>query len=293
MQAIGGPLHATGAADREPIKVAGHYAGYHAGATAAFRDPARPQAFGHRRAGRRLDRHLDLPLPGWLPGSTHDSTVGRRVQRRRARARVAGATARRFWHVSHAPTASSTLSVRATECLGCCAGSDARTCSRTRTSSPGRGLAQVSEPGSTKRSRRISPKSARPMRSPRRRPPDYLAGAVMTVRDVLKDPQLESRDWWHRIAHWHGSELPYPGFPFRMSESHPPRPKRSPRLGEHSRVVLDLTPPDPLEDASAIRCRRAPSARCICRWKGFAWRRSRSSGLDRTWRSSLASGARM
>ena len=31
MQAIGGPLHATGAADREPIKVAGHYAGYHAG----------------------------------------------------------------------------------------------------------------------------------------------------------------------------------------------------------------------------------------------------------------------
>jgi len=74
-----------------------------------------------------------------------------------------------------------------------------------------------------------------------------LAGAVMTTADVLDDPQLAARDWWHRITHWHGTALPYPGFPFRMSESQPSRPRRSPRLGEHSRVVLDLTPPDPIE----------------------------------------------
>ena len=104
-----------------------------------------------------------------------------------------------------------------------------------------------------------------------------LAGAVMTVADVLEDPQLASRDWWHEITHWHGKPLPYPGFPFRMSESQPERPKRSPRLGEHSRVVLDMTPPDPLED-QRHPLPEGPSSSCICPWKASAWRRSRWSG---------------
>ena len=69
-----------------------------------------------------------------------------------------------------------------------------------------------------------------------------LAGALMTVADLLEDPQLAARDWWHEITHWHGTELKYPGFPFRMYGSPPERSLRAPHLGEHARAVLDLAP---------------------------------------------------
>ncbi len=247
MQAIGGPLHATGAADREPIKVAGHYSGYHAGATAAFAILlALKRVAGDELAG------------DWIDISIYRCQVGCRDRRtiQLVAAEYSGVApgralpTRRMVGFGMYPCADGFVNI---------VGSGNRMPKLMRWIGredllededflagprPGSGFgAKVDEAVEAhladlgKVDAVASAQAA-----------GLLAGAVMTVQDVLKDPQLESRDWWHHITHWHGTELPYPGFPFRMSESHPPRPKRSPRLGEHSRVVLDLTPPDPLED---------------------------------------------
>ncbi len=247
MQAIGGPLHATGAADREPIKVAGHYASYHCGATAAFaimlalRRAAADEQAGdwidismyRCQAGCRDRRTIQLvsaEYSGFAPGRAHPTRrqvgfgmypcadgfvnlmgAGNRLPR--LLRWVGRADLLEDEDYLAGPRPGSGFGARVDEAV------EAYLAERNKVDV----VAEAQAAG-------------------------LLAGAVMTVADVLDDPQLAARDWWHRITHWHGAELPYPGFPFRLSESPPPTPRRSPRQGEHSRVVLDLTPPDPLED---------------------------------------------
>ena len=247
MQAIGGPLHATGAADREPIKVAGHYASYHAGATAALAILlALRRAAPSQQAGdwidisiyrcqvscrdRRTIHLVAAEYSGVAPSRAHPTRrqVGFGIYPcADGFVNVMGAGTRlpRLLHwigredllededYIAGPRSGSGFGQRVDEAV------EAYLADRRKIDA----VAEAQDSG-------------------------LLAGAVMTVADVLEDPQLADRSWWHRITHWHGDELPYPGFPFRLSGSQPPTPRRSPRLGEHSRVVLDITPPDPLED---------------------------------------------
>ncbi len=246
MQAIGGPLHATGAADREPIKMAGHYANYHAGATAAF------------AIMLALKRVADDPLAGdWIDISIYRCQAGCRDRRTiqllaaeysgvaPGRAKPAGKRvgfgiypcADGFVNIMGAGT----RLPRLLKWVGRADLLEEEDYLAGPRSGSGFG-ARVDDAVETyladKRKVELVGEAQEA---------GLLAGAVMTVADVMDDPQLEARDWWHHITHWHGTSLPYPGFPFRMSESPPSPPKRSPRLGEHSRVVLDLTPPDPIE----------------------------------------------
>ena len=247
MQAIGGPLHATGAADREPIKLAGHYASYHAGATAAF---------AILLALKRVES--DAQAGDWIDISIYRCQVACRDRRtiQLVAAEYSGIAPgraqprRRQVGFGMYPCADGFVNIVGT-------GSRMPRMMRwigredllededfLRGPRPGSGFgARVDEAVESYLSGMNKIDAVAEAQSNR-----LLAGAVMTVADVLDDPQLAARDWWHQIAHWHGTALPYPGFPFRMSESQPPRPKRSPRLGEHSRVVLDFTPPDPIED---------------------------------------------
>ncbi len=247
LQAIGGPLHATGAADREPIKMAGHYANYHAGATAAF-----AILLALRRA------ESDGQAGDWIDISIYRCQVGCRDRRtiQLVAAEYSGVSPGRAHQTRRQvgfgiyPCADGFVNImgagtrlpRLLEWIG----RDDLLEDESFLSGP--------RPGSGFGAK-VDGAVEEYLSSVRKidavveaQAAGLLAGAVMTVADVLDDPQLASRDWWHRIAHWHGDELPYPGFPFRMSESVPEPPKRSPRLGEHSRVVMDLTPPDPLED---------------------------------------------
>jgi len=247
MQAIGGPLHATGAADREPIKVAGHYASYHAGAMAAF---------AILLALKRIEQ--DRLAGDWIDISIYRCQVGCRDRRtiQLVAAEYSGVSpgralpTRRLVGFGMYPCADGFVNIvgagnRMPRLMRWVGREDLlEDPDYLAGPRPGSGFgARVDEAveahlaGMGKVEAVASAQEA-----------GLLAGAVMTIADVLADPQLASRDWWHEIAHWHGNPLPYPGFPFRMSESQPPRPRRSPRLGEHSRVVLDLTPPDPLED---------------------------------------------
>ncbi len=247
MQAIGGPLHATGAADREPIKLAGHYASYHAGATAAF-----AILLAHKRVStdRMAGDWIDISLYRCQAGCRDRRTIqllaaeysgvapGRAIPERRLVGFGIYPCADGFVNIMGAGNRLPRL-VRWIGREDLLEDDDYLSGPR-----PGSGFgARVDQAvdsylADKKKIDVVAEAQAQGL----------LAGAVMTVADVLDDPQLAARDWWHRITHWHGTELPYPGFPFRMSESPPNPPKRSPRLGEHSRVVLDLTPPDPIEN---------------------------------------------
>ena len=248
LQAIGGPLHATGAADREPLKLAGHYAQYHAGATAAL---AILLALRRTPRNRRAGDWIDLSIYRCQAGCRDRRTIHLTA------AAYSGVSPRRAQPGTRPigfgiyPCADGYVNLmgagnRLPSLLRWIGRADllddpdylagprpgsgfgARVDSAIETFLSGIGkveaTAQAQDAG-------------------------LLAGAVMTVSDVLDDPQLSARDWWRPIAHWHGDELPYPGLPFRLSASPPDPPKRAPRLGEHSRTVFDFAPPDPAEAA--------------------------------------------
>ena len=247
LQAIGGPFHATGSADREPLKLAGHYAMYHAGATAAL---------AILLALRRAETD---PMGGdWLDIGVYRCQVGCRDRRtiHLTAAAYSGYAPGRARPGVRPPgfgmyrcadgfvnlVGSGTRLPRLLRWIGredLLDDPDYRADPGRRSKFGGR-LDEAISAFLADLSKLDAVASAQEA--------GLLAGAVMSVGDLLGDPQLAARDWWHRIAHWHGPELPYPGLPFRMSESPPDPPVRAPRLGEHSRAVLDLAPADPDPD---------------------------------------------
>ena len=239
LQAIGGPLHATGAADREPLKVAGHYAHYHAGATAAL---------AILLALRRAER--DRSAGEWIDISVYRCQAGCRDRRTihltaAAYSGVAPGRARpgsRWVGFGIYPCADGFVNIMGTgvrlprllewigrpDLLEAINDSDG----------PITGFGDQVDQAVTEflADRRKLDVVADAQSS------GLLAGAVMTAADLFDDPQLRARGRWHEITHWHGEPLPYPGHPFRFSESPPDPPRRAPHLGEHARAVLDLAP---------------------------------------------------
>ncbi len=247
LQAIGGPLHATGNAAREPLKLAGHYAAYHAGATAAL---AVLLAVRRVEAGAQGD---------WLDIGVY------RCQ--------AGCRDRRTIHLTSA--AYSGLDPKRATKGARRVGFGIYPCADGHVNIMGAGtrlprllkwigakslLAQLDDdgqpPGGPEFGDQVDAAVEDYLASvgkldatAQAQAAGLLAGAVMTVPDIFQDPQLLDRGWWREITHWHGKPLRYPGFPFRFSDSVPDPPKRSPRLGEHARVILDVAPPDADERA--------------------------------------------
>ncbi|MCI0855167.1 MAG: CoA transferase [Chloroflexi bacterium] len=56
---------------------------------------------------------------------------------------------------------------------------------------------------------------------------------VPTVKDLVEDEHLQSRDFFQQVDHPEAGELTYAGPPFRMTET-PPTISRAPTLGEHN-----------------------------------------------------------
>jgi len=54
--------------------------------------------------------------------------------------------------------------------------------------------------------------------------------------ELLDDPHFRERDFWTEIDHPVAGPLPYPGAPFRLTET-PWRPSRAPLLGEHNEDI--------------------------------------------------------
>jgi crotonobetainyl-CoA:carnitine CoA-transferase CaiB-like acyl-CoA transferase len=63
----------------------------------------------------------------------------------------------------------------------------------------------------------------------------YLLAPMNTIKDLMNDPQLQSREFWVRIEHpeW-GTVLTYPGAPFKSSSASWRMTRRAPLIGEHN-----------------------------------------------------------
>lgn len=65
----------------------------------------------------------------------------------------------------------------------------------------------------------------------------YFCGAINTIEDVFSDKHLNERGFFVEIDHPYTGVLRYPGAPFKMAET-PWRAGRAPLLGEHTEAVL-------------------------------------------------------
>ncbi len=61
---------------------------------------------------------------------------------------------------------------------------------------------------------------------------------VQTTDQLLNDPHLASIDWWHHLDHPDLGAHQYAGFPYRFSDNRLRSEHPSPRLGQHSRMLL-------------------------------------------------------
>ncbi len=261
LQAIGGPLHQTGNRDREPLKLAGHYAHYHAGISAAL------AAMLIRLRVERGD-----PTGGdYVDLSIHECQNGCRDRR------VIHLTAAAYSGTS--PKRANVTTQRV--------GAGVRVCEDGFVNITGTG------PRLPKLLKLIDREDLLDHpdigAAPTLLPPDLfeeiegsyrayladkskvevvreaqslglLAGAVMTVADLFKDEQYQRRGFWEEVDHPETGPLLYPGRPFVMSASPRLVARRAPLLGEHD---ADLEAPwgqprAPTEPPSSDAPKRLP-----------------------------------
>ena len=65
-----------------------------------------------------------------------------------------------------------------------------------------------------------------------------IAGAINTPADLVSDPHYRERGVWETVDHPETGPVEYPGRPFRMSATPRPAARAAPRLGEHNAEVL-------------------------------------------------------
>jgi benzylsuccinate CoA-transferase BbsE subunit len=66
-----------------------------------------------------------------------------------------------------------------------------------------------------------------------------LCTPVQSVADLMKDEQLDDRDWFIKVDHPDiGKSITYPGAPYKLSDTPWQIRRRAPKVGEHSLEVL-------------------------------------------------------
>ena len=257
LQAIGGPLHQTGNRDREPARLAGHFAQYHAGLSAAL--AILLTRFRVERGG--LGDYIDLSVYECQAGCrdrraihlTAASYHGVSPQRANAEVRRMGAGIRPcvdgYVNIMGAGTRLPRLLklIGREDLLG-----------RPEMAAP----AMLMPPAFMEE---VEQSYAEYLaRTPKieavadAQAHGLLAGAVMTVADLFRDPHYRAREYWETIDHPETGPIEYPGRPFRMSASPRPLPRRAPLLGEHD---SDLTSPWGESEAGASTVTSTEAAR--------------------------------
>lgn len=233
LQAIGGPLYANGHQDREPLKLAGHFAHYHAGIVAAL---------GTLMALRRAEASGQ---GNWIDLAVHECQAGCR-DRQTVNLTIASYTGLAVGRLGSAVFRM---------------GAGVRSCQD----------GYVNIMGAQNRLPRLLRLIGREdlldhpqiMNAPGSVPDDLietvegayaawlqtmpkreavaaaqaaglLAGAVYTVADVLQDPHFQVRQVWETVDHPDTGPLQYPGRPFVLTQA-PQRPSLpAPRLDAHA-----------------------------------------------------------
>lgn len=245
LQAIGGPLYTNGHQDREPLKLAGHFAQYHAGAVAAL---ASLMALRRAEASGAGD---------WIDLAVHECQAGCR-DRQAINLTIAAYTGMALGRLGSAASSM---------------GAGVRLCRDGYVNIMGasnrlpRLLRLIGRDDLSHRPHLMDPPGTVPAdlvtevegayaqwlkdRSKRdavaeAQAAGLLAGAVYTVADVLCDPHFQARQVWDTIDHPQTGPLQYPGRPFLLSRSPQRSPQRAPLLNEHAaEIKASLSKPVP------------------------------------------------
>ena len=229
LQAIGGPLVTNGHAEREPLKLGGHYAHYHAGIAAAL------------AALLALFRAESTSAGDWIDLAVYECQAGCRDRRviQLTIAAYTGLSGGRLAHVQRS------------------LGIGVRRCADGYVNIMGAGVARLPRLltmiGETQAAEEIDPLAIEPQRRealetayqrwlavrPKRevvqlaQQHGLLAGAFNTIADVLGDPHYRDRGVWDEVDHPLAGRLTYPGRPFTFSAAERATPTRAPLLDEH------------------------------------------------------------
>ena len=246
LQAMGGPLITNGHEDREPLKLAGHYAHYHAGmvaAVATLMALRRAEASGEGdwidvsvyecQAGCRDRQSTNLTIAAYTGMSVGRGPSGWRMG--------AGVRPCRDGYVNIMGAANRLprlLRLIGREDLldhpqiGAPMGTEPQALVDAVESAYAAWLAPLS--------RREAVAAAQAG--------GLLAGPVHTVADVLQDPHFLARGVWDTVDHPETGPLQYPGRPFVLTRSPRRQQQRAPLLDEHARerdTVWPWTAPTP------------------------------------------------
>ena len=236
LQAIGGPLYTNGHQDREPLKLAGHYAHYHAGLTAAL---ATLMALRRAEASGEGD---------WIDIALHECQAGCR-DRQSTNLTIAAYTG---LAVGRLGTAVFRMGAGVRPCqdgyVNVMGGANRlprllRLIGREDLidhpqlmNPPGTvpdDLTQAVERAyavwlGTRNKRDIVAEA---------QASGLMAGSVNTIADVMQDPHFQIRGVWDDIDHPEAGLLQYPGRPFILSRSPRRGPQRAPLLNEHASEI--------------------------------------------------------
>ncbi|MEE9150202.1 MAG: CoA transferase [Candidatus Tectomicrobia bacterium] len=250
MQAIGGPLYTNGHRDREPLKLAGHYAHYHAGIMAAL---ASLMALRRAEASQEGD---------WIDVALHECQAGCR-DRQSVNVTIASYTG---------------LAVGRLNAAVFRLGAGVRPCRDGYVNIMGafnrlpRLLRLINREDLIAHPQLMNPPGTVPDELieavegayavwlatvtkseavAQAQAAGLLAGAVNTVADVVQDPHLRQRQVWDTIDHPETGPLQYPGRPFILTSSPRSAPQRAPLRDEHAAEIKAALAPAPPRHTSA------------------------------------------
>ena len=232
LQAIGGPLITNGHADREPLKLGGHYAEYHGGLAAAL------------ASLMALRRAETTGVGDWIDISLFECQAGCR-DRRVIQLTIAAYTGRAGGRLA---STKRNFASGVRECMDGYVnilGLGARM---------PRFLTMI---GLTEEAKTVDPFALSPEQkesfeatyrewlavTPKQKAVEIaqdhalLAGAFNTVADVASDPHYASRGVWDVLDHPEAGTLRYPGRPFVMSGAQRVAPAAAPLLDQHGAEI--------------------------------------------------------
>ncbi|MFN8639711.1 MAG: CoA transferase [Dehalococcoidia bacterium] len=237
LQAMGGPMNATGSPDREPLKLGGYTASLQAGSVAAFGIVA---AVLRVEAGGEGD-HIDVSIYETQAGTRdrrtssltsyfYQGSVSKRVMGGFALA--SGVRPAADGHFNLIATGTARLNqfvemIGRDDLIG-----DPRLDQPPVMLDP----AFVEEVGASYIAWAIDKPKREIVAEAQRR--TLLSGAINTPADLLDDPHYRERGTWEVVDHPTTGPVEYPGRPFIMSETPRVAARRAPLLGEHNVEVL-------------------------------------------------------
>ena len=237
LQAIGGPLVTNGHAEREPLKLGGHYAHYHAGISAAL---------ATLMALRRAD---ETGEGDWVDLSVYECQAGCR-DRRVIQLTVAAYTGKCGGRLG---TVQRSLGIGVRKCADGyinIMGAGAARLPRLLQMIEAPNAEQVDplhiDPVARDALEQVYSRwlAAKPKREAVHLAQAHglLAGAFHTVAEVVDDPHYRDRGVWDEVDHPVAGRLTYPGRPFIMSDVQRVTPARAPLLNEHADDVSRREP---------------------------------------------------